>query len=152
MKALVCLCFAGLVYILLAAPPCGGQLIFGNASAQQGPAQATPSPQPPAAPAAAPQQQPAAVPQPQPPPAASDADAAILQQFAKAFGNFNQALAENNLSAWTGDACSWAGITCAAGSQRVTNISLGGLGLQGAFDCTPQLLHCSAVGVTIHFW
>ena len=58
----------------------------------------------------------------------------MLQRFANRVQNMDDALAAAGLAPWAGSAltvCQWGGVTCAAGSMRVVNVSLPGFGLRG---------------------
>ncbi len=126
------ICWA-LACILLWALPCTPQ-IFSPQVTPPGAKPASPPTAAPAAPAAAPQQ-----------PSAfrvtvngTSNDTAILQQWRSSLTNLDQAAAANNLSAWSGaSVCGWGGITCGNGTQRVTDIALVGLNLQGDAAANP---------------
>ena len=116
--------WAPVLFLLLVVPLCVGQEPAGGAPAPQAQVGSAAPPQP---------------------SAASDAsDASVLQEFAKHFSNFNRALDTHKLGAWTRGVsiCKWGGVTCLPDTERVSEIRLGNLGLQGA--CCSLAVHRQA--------
>ncbi|KAK9837071.1 hypothetical protein WJX81_000631 [Elliptochloris bilobata] len=69
--------------------------------------------------------------------AAGTQDAEVLQRFANHVQNMDDALAAAGLVPWAGsvlNVCQWGGVTCAAGTTRVVNVSIPGFGLRGSLS------------------